>query len=129
MNIRADQVQKLCVGAQFIEQEINTIFKTFQSEILEASKNGCTRVVIGVPTNFNIVGMTNQTAQTIIYHRLIKECEDSGFSVKLSMDSSAVTYCIQWNINKNSKDLTYMRDVIATHIVVKKEDIKDAEPS
>jgi uncharacterized membrane-anchored protein len=127
MNISADQVQKSCVGTQIIEQEINTIFKTFQSEILEASKNGCTRVVVEVPTNFNIVGMSNQTAQTVIYHRLIKECEDKGFSVKLSLDSSAVTYCIQWNINKNSKDLTHMRDVIATHVVGKKEDAGGAE--
>lgn len=117
MNITANQVQKSCTGTQLIDMEIKTILKTFQSEITEASKNGYTSVIISVPMNFNIVGMTNQTAQTIIYHRLIEECEDKGFNIKLSMDSSAVTYCIRWDIKRDSVDLIKMRNSIAAHIV------------
>jgi hypothetical protein len=122
MNITADQVQKSCTGTQLIEQQINTILKTFQSEIVESSKNGYTSVVISVPTNFNIVSMSNQTAQTIIYHRLIDECEERGFNVKLSMNTGAVTYCIRWDIKQNGGNLKKMRNVIASHIVTKKTD-------
>lgn len=116
MNITADQVQKSCTGTQLIELEIKTIMKTFQSEIMEAGKNGHTSVVVAVPTNFNIVNMNNKTAQTIVYHRLIEECEERGFNVKISMDQSAVTYCIRWDIKMDSGDLNEMRNVIASHI-------------
>lgn len=117
MNITADQVQRSCSGTQIIEQEIRTLLKTMQSEIIEESKNGSTSVVVSVPTNFSIVNMSNQTAQTIIYHRLIEEIEEKGFNVKISMDDSAVTYCIRWDIKKDHKDLKNMRNVIAAHIV------------
>lgn len=117
MNITADQVQKTCTGSQLIDMEIKSILKTFQSEIIEASKNGYTSVVVAVPTNFSIVNMNNKTAQTIVYHRLIEECEEKGFNVKLSMDQSAVTYCIRWDIKQNSGDLKEMRNIIASHIV------------
>jgi hypothetical protein len=116
MNITADQVQQSCTGTQLIELEIKTILKTFQSEIVEAGKNGYTSVVVAVPTNFSIVNMNNKTAQTIVYHRLIEECEEQGFNVKISMDQSAVTYCIRWDIKRNSGDLKEMRNIIASHI-------------
>jgi hypothetical protein len=127
MNITADQVQKSCTGTQLIEQEIKIILKTFVSEITEASKGGYTSVVVLVPTNFNIVGMTNQTAQTLIYHRLIDECEEKGFNVKLSMDTGGVTYCIRWDIKQNDRDLKEMRNVIASHVVSKNSRGADAE--
>jgi hypothetical protein len=127
MNITADQVQRSCTGTQLIELEIKTILKTFVSEIIEASKNGYTSVIIAVPTNFNIVGMTNQTAQTIIYNRLIDECEEKGFNVRLSMNSSAVTYCIRWDIKQKTGDLKQMRDKIASHIINKKKKKDDSE--
>lgn len=117
MNITAEQVQKTCSGTQIIEQQIRTMLKTMQSEIIEASKNGSTSVVVSVPTNFSIVNMSNQTAQTIIYHRLIENLEENGFNVKISMDDSAVTYCIRWDIQKDHKDLKDMRNVIAAHMV------------
>jgi hypothetical protein len=117
MNITANIIQKSCTGSQIIEKEINTILKTFQSEIMEASKNGYTSVVVSAPTNFNVISMSNQTAQTIIYHRLIEECEKKGFNVKLSMDTGAVTYCIRWDIKQDDKDLKAMRNIIASHIV------------
>ena len=60
--------------------------------------------------------MSNQTAQTIIYHRLIEECEKKGFNVTLSMSSSSVTYCIRWDIKQDSTNLKQMRDMIASHI-------------
>jgi hypothetical protein len=116
MNITAGQVQKSCTGAQVLEQQIKTISKTFQSEIIEASKNGSTSVIVAVPTNFNIVNMNNKTAQTIIYHRLIEELEDNGFHVKISMNTSSVSYCIRWDLEKDSGDMKKMRDTIASHL-------------
>lgn len=121
MNITAEQIHRVCTGTQILDQQIKTILKTMQSEILEASKNGHTNVIVSVPTNFNIVGITNQTAQTIIYHRLIEELEENGFNVKISMDNSAVTYCVRWDIKQDSGDLQEMRNIIALHVVNKKE--------
>lgn len=121
MNITADQVQRSCTGTQILEQQIKTILKTLQSEIIDASKNGATNVIVAVPTNFNIAHMSNRIAQTIIYHRLIEELEDNGFNVRLSMENSSVTYCIRWDIQKNHKDLANMRNIIAAHIVKEKK--------
>ena len=117
MDITADSVKKKCNGLQLIEQEINSLLKTFKAEITEASKNGNTSVIIPVPTNFNIINMQNKTAQTIIYHRLIEECEDKGFNVRLSMDEASVTYCIRWDIKKEEYNLNSMRNKIASHMV------------
>ena len=119
MNITASQVQKSCSGTQLIDFEINTILKTFQSEIIDAGKNGHTSVIIGVPTNFNIININNKTAQTIIYHRLIEECEKNGFNVKISLNESSVTYCIRWDIKTENTDLNEMRNIIASHMVKK----------
>jgi hypothetical protein len=116
MNITAVQIQKSCSGTQLIEQEIRSILKTFQSEIVEAGKNGSTSVIVEVPTNFNITGMSNRTAQTIIYNRLIENVEENGFNVRVSMTESGVTYCIRWDIQKNDSDLADMRNVIASHM-------------
>ena len=122
MDITADQIQQTCAGAQVIEQQISTILKTFQSEIIEASKNGYTQVVVAVPTNFNIVGMDNKTAQTIVYHSLIETVEKKGFKVRLSLKSSAVTYCIKWDITKKHSGLNNMRNIIASHMITSKDD-------
>lgn len=126
MNITADQIQQTCSSTQLIEHEIKTILKTMQSEIIEAGKNGSTSVVVSVPTNFNIVNMSNQTAQTIVYHRLIEDLEENGFNVKLAMEDSYVTYCIRWDIQKDDKDLKNMRNIIASHLVSVKQEKKDS---
>jgi hypothetical protein len=122
MNITADQVRRSSTGSMLVDQEIKTILKTFQAEIVDAGKSGYTNVVIPVPMNFNIANVSNQTAQTIIYHRLIDECEAKGFNVRLSMSSSAVTYNIRWDIKQDSGDLKSMREVIASHISQSKKD-------
>ena len=121
MDITADQIQKSCTGTQLIEQNIKTILKTFQCEIIEAGKNGYTYVVVEVPTNFNIVGISNKNAQTIIYHRLITECENLGFNIKLSMSAACVSYCIRWDIKQDSSNLNEMRHIIASHINTPRE--------
>lgn len=120
MNITAESIQRSCTGTQLIATEIKTILKAFQSEITEAGKNGYTHITVPVPTNFDIPGMNNQTAQTIIYHGLIEECENRGFNVKMSMDPSGVTYCIRWDIKRDGNDLKNMRNFIAAHIVPQK---------
>lgn len=117
MDITADRIQRTCAGSQVLELHIKSILKTFQSEIIEAGKSGHTRVVISVPTNFDVVSMDNKTAQTVIYHRLISECEEKGFKVKVSMDKSSTTFCIRWDIKENEGDLHKMRDKIAAHMV------------
>lgn len=117
MNITASQVQKSCATSQILEQQLNTILKTFQSAIMEASKNGLTSVNIDVPTNFSIGNMNNKTAQTIIYERLVRELEDREFNVKLSMSTSSVTYFIRWDVETDSGDLKKMRNTIAQHLI------------
>lgn len=117
MNITASQVQNACITSQVLEAEIKTILRTFQAEIIEASKNGLTSINIKVPTNFNIANMNNKTAQTIIYDRLIKELEEREFGVKISMSTSSVTYFIDWGVETKSGDLNHMRNKIAKHLI------------
>ena len=124
MNITAEQVQKKSSGSVILEHEIKMILKTFQSQINESAKNGSTRVVIPVPTNFNIINMNNKVAQTVIYYRLIEELKNKGFNVKISGDDSQLTFCIRWDLPTDNIDLTQMRNVIASHIVKKKSSRK-----
>jgi hypothetical protein len=121
MDITAEGVQRINTSSQILEQQITSILKTFKSEIIEASKNGETRVIIAVPSNFTIINMNNTTAQTIIYHRLIEELESKGFNVKMAMDNSVITYCIRWDIKTTDYDLKHMRDNIAGHVIKGKD--------
>ena len=117
MNITAEQVQKKSSGSAILEHEIKMILKTFQSQINDSAKNGATRVVVPVPTNFNIINMNNKAAQTIIYYRLIEELKNKGFNVKISGNDSQLIFCIRWDLPQDNIDLTQMRNVIASHIV------------
>lgn len=126
MDITAEQVRASCPSTQGIEQQITIILKTFQSEILEAGKNGSTSVIVAVPTNFNVIGMNNKSAQTIIYHSLIEILESRDFDVRVSMNSSVVTYGIRWDIQKKCNDLEDMRNIIASHMVPSTRDTGDA---
>jgi hypothetical protein len=119
MNITADEVKRNCSSNQLLDIETNKLLKAIQSEILESSKNGLTQVVVPIPTNFSVPNVSNQTAQTIIYHRLIKEIEKNGFRVRLSMGEGTVTYCIEWDTKKDSKDLKNMRELIASRMIPK----------
>lgn len=121
MNITAEQVQKKSSGSAILEHEIKMILKTFQSQINESAKNGATRVVVPVPTNFNVINMNNKAAQTIIYYRLIEELKDKGFVVKISGNESQLTFCIRWDLPHDNVNLTQMRNVIASHLVKKNE--------
>lgn len=122
MNITASQVQKSCANSQILDQQVKTILKTFQAEIIEASKNGLTSLNIDVPTNFSIGNMNNKTAQTIIYDRLIRELENGEFNVKIMMSTSSVTYCIKWDVETDSGELKQMRDSIASHLIQEEKD-------
>lgn len=122
MNITASQVQKTCATSQILEQQIMTILKTFQSEIIEASKSGLTSININVPTNFSIGNMNNKTAQTIIYDRIIKELEEREFNVKITMSTSSVTYFVRWDVETDSGDLKQMRTTIAQHLLDDKKE-------
>ena len=125
MNITAEHVQKTCASSQIIEGEIKTILKTFQSEILEASKNGATNVIVAVPTNFNIANMSNKMAQTIIYHRLIGELEEKGFVISIALDDASTTYCVKWDVRNDADNLEDMRSTIASRIVNNKKEKSD----
>jgi hypothetical protein len=117
MNITAKRVQQYSSSSYIIETTVKTILQTFQAEIIEASKNGGTSVRVPVPTNFNVANMSNKTAQTIIYHKLIEELKKNDFEVNIIMKESQVTYCIKWDIDtSDDNDLSSMRKYIASHI-------------
>lgn len=115
MEITAKSLQNTSVGLKYIQDEVSAILKTFQIEIKEANKNGYTKVIVSVPTNFNIPGMTNATAQTYIYYKLIQELQKKGFVVKIYMETGLITYCVNWGISNDDLNLSEMRKVIASH--------------
>lgn len=117
MDITADRVQRMCTSTYLLEKQFQTIMKTFQSEIIDTGKSGGSEVVVSVPTNFDIPGMNNALAQTIIYHKIIEDLETNGFSVKMSMDTDTTTYWVGWGDRTDAKDLEYMRNTIASHII------------
>jgi hypothetical protein len=128
MDITADQARKSNLGDRLIDQEVKKILKYIQGCILDAGKKGETFVIVTVPVNFDIPNITNKEAQTVIYYKIIEECLDKGFRVKISMDVSVVTYCIYWYAENSDRDLGKMREVIAKH-AVKNSSQKDTTKS
>ena len=117
MNITAKSVQKICTETKSINYHVNQILRIIQSNILKASKEGMTSIQYSVPVDFNVLGMSNFAAQTIIYYKIIKECEEKGFNVELLMDKRAVKciYNISWNIERGNEDLENMVTFIKNH--------------
>ena len=115
MDIDIKQVQKLCTSTTMIEQETNVLLKTIKSSILEASKDGRTRVTVPIPTNFSTTGMSNKATQTIIYHKLIKAIERQGFTVEIEMSTTSDDYTVIWSVDYDNSDMANMRKVIAAH--------------
>jgi hypothetical protein len=124
MNISAKQIQNSSVSTQLLKQKTTDILKTFQDKIINAGKNGAYRVSVGVPINFDVTGMDNKTAQTIVYHDLIQELEDNDFTVVVDMQPSipSVTYDISWDDKGDDGELAKMRATIASHSKRKKSD-------
>ena len=120
MDIDIKQVQRLCASSAIIEQQVNILLKTIQSSILEATKEGMTKVSVPIPTNFNTSGISNKNAQIIIYDTLINEIESKGFTVEIIMTDNSVDYLIGWDLEDNNTDLSSMSKNIAQHI--KKKD-------
>jgi hypothetical protein len=104
MNITADQAREICSGSQIIESIANGILRSFATAIEEAVRLGSVSVMVSVPTSFNVSNMSNKTAQTIIYHKLITECEEKGFTVKLVISEGNVRYRIGWETTEHDTD-------------------------
>lgn len=119
MNINITTVKKQCTSSNALNNYVQGILINFQRNIIAASKNGQTGISCPVPANFTIAGMSNKNAQTIIYSRLIKEVEKQGFTCKLSMGASVVTYHISWIFDDDDSSLKDMQKTIAKHVLDK----------
>jgi hypothetical protein len=116
MDITAEEVKKACTSTQLLDNAIRKILQTCKAEVIEASRNGSTNVIIPVPTNFNVGPLSNQSAQTVIYFRTLREIENKGFNVSIQMDKRSVKYCIRWDVKQDAGDMKTMNTYIATHV-------------
>ena len=126
MNITANYIRKkYSTSTEQIDREVNKILLTIESSIIEAGKNGYSNIIASIPTNFNMINISNKISKTIIYNKLIEEIENNGFDILICMDDNMVTFCISWGIQKNQNELTTMREFIAKHIMINTEKKKD----
>ena len=116
LDINAEDVKDACLYNRSINDHLREIFGTIQHDIRENSKHGVSKIRIPIPTNFNIAGMTNRTAQTVIYHAVINELTNKGFEVSLSVSLDIVIFNIGWQVKNSNSELIHMREVIAKHI-------------
>jgi aspartyl/asparaginyl-tRNA synthetase len=119
MDISAADLRRKSINSSQIRRTVEDLLKTIRSNILDSDKNGMTYVYVDIPTNFNISGLSNKDAQTIIYSDLIKKIEKQGFVVGLTITDSVVTYCIDWGTQTDTKELKNMRDDIASRLINK----------
>ena len=116
MNLTADEVREECNVTTILDREVTDLLKAFRSQILDAGRSGHTATVVPVPTNFNVPHMDNKDAQIIIYHRLIEEIEESGFSVRVNLEIP-LTFEVRWDVKKDNSDLTRMKQNIYSHSI------------
>jgi hypothetical protein len=112
MELTAEYIREQCTTTVELDLQIKLILQTFKSEILEASKNGLTHVIVPVPVNFRSIDSDNATTQTIIYCRLIEHMEEKGFAVIVDWDDSHISFEIRWDLKKEDRNLARMRNVI-----------------
>lgn len=117
LEISAHEVKDACIYNHVIHDQLREIFATIQGAIRESSKHGISKISIPIPSNFNIPGMKNKTAQTIIYHTIIKELKAKGFDVSLKASLDVVVFNIGWQVNNSDDELVSMREDIAKHLV------------
>ncbi len=120
MNITADDAKRSCSNSKSMSVMLDRLLKVFQAKILDAGKDGLSSVSVPMPVNFNIPGMSNSTAQTIIYSKLIEELKSRKFNVHIIMERSVVVFHISWIAKKDNAHMQHMREIIAKHTISSK---------
>jgi hypothetical protein len=115
MNITADSVRGMGVGARLVAREIKQISRTIESQIREAAKDGHEKTVVLIPTQFKVSSEDHSATQAIIYDALIRELEKNGFRVRINMESP-LTFEISW-ASEIVQDVSQMVSNIAAHSV------------
>ena len=99
MNISAKNLRSASIaGHNGIKKNTDDIFKMIKQDIVDAVKSGNNSCEIVMPTNFDIIGVDNESAQLIIYAQIIAELETKGFKVKINKISK-VWRISGWDIN------------------------------
>jgi hypothetical protein len=117
LEISAHEVKDACIYNHAIHDQLREIFATIQAAIRESSKHGVSKISVPLPSNFAIPGMPNKTAQTIIYHTLIKELKKNGFDVAIKVSLDVVVFNIGWQIKNSDEELVSMREDIAKYLM------------
>jgi hypothetical protein len=117
LDISAHDVKDASIYNHVIHDNLREIFATIQGDIRESSKHGISKISVPLPANFNIPGMKNQTAQTIIYHTVLKVLKNKGFEVSLKASVDVMVFNIGWQISNSDDELIKMREDIAKHLV------------
>jgi len=117
LDISAHDVKDASIYNHVIHDHLREIFATIQGDIREGSKHGISKISIPLPANFNIPGMKNQTAQTIIYHTVLKVLKNKGFEVSLKASVDVMVFNIGWQISNSDDELVKMREDIAKHLI------------
>lgn len=120
MRISAAQARSMGAGTRVVEMEYANVLRAIQDVITVSGRDGLTACNVPVPVNFSAGALSNSSAQTIIYHKIITELESKGFQVRINMAPDApdnVSFDIRWDVADDSADLEQMHRNIARHRV------------
>jgi hypothetical protein len=92
-------VKKLKNSAQQRKElvvEIVNIAEKINDEIVVFHSRGGVKMSYELPMNFEIINMTNQDAQNMIYSKVVKFLDDSGYDVYMTAEQDSYILYICW---------------------------------
>ncbi len=115
LKIDANKIRaKSVTGTAGINKNKQEILLMIEQDVQDAVKAGNSTCDIQIPTVFNIMGVSDEDAQLLIYCATISELESKGFRVQIS--SKNIWTISGWDINIDSQHRKELYTFLASRL-------------
>jgi len=115
LKINANKIRaKSVTGVAGINKHRQEILLMIEQDVQDAVKAGNSTCDIQIPTVFNIIGVTDEDAQLLIYSATITELESKGFRVQIS--SNNIWTISGWDINIDAQHRNELYTFLASRL-------------
>lgn len=106
-----------------IREQVAGVARGIDTAISIAHADGQSSIVVDLPTNVNIGGMTPSESKVVLYSELVKlysapEPEGRGFDVKISVDPAEII--IKWRSGITDDDFEERNGILKKHLVMRR---------
>jgi len=110
--ISAKKLQKNSPRIIALNKELTSTLKNINNEIKNVSNTNITYIKYSFMPYFDIPGMNNKDAQSIIYGKAIEELEKNGFDITVIGSRDKVKLLISWDIHYNKSEIDRYKNLL-----------------